>query len=1314
MAKQPQEGVPAESTNLAVIIDLTQPALGIKIAGISSPLQSLLSELPAGIAGILAWIPDFNLTEAASIFALDSGAFGSFVEVADVDGSEVAWSFLFLQPKDGSLDAAIGIFLDRSITLGGTPLFGPLLAGVGLSSLGITYATRLFTVAEIHLPPDAPALAGDVPQDFALDLTLTACGSQKTFHLPDGNDGGGGAAAAQAAVSSAMAAPGSGQAPPVHWFPVDQSFGPLTVARIGLLADSGTLGLALDASLDLDVVSVTLQGLLVTFDPATASAPPAVSLDGLAVDVSTGPLTIAGSLARTSGPAGEEFDGSLLIQAGPYAINAAGSYAVVDGSPSLFVYGLVKGEIGGPPAFFVTGLAAGFGVNRALRLPAANEVQTFPLVAAAEGDGATGTQDALEQLSSGGWVPPTLGENWIAAGVAFTSFEMIDGFALLIVEFGKDLVFALLGIATLLLPTAADDSVEFAKVEATLDAVVDVSGGSVSVIAVLTPSSHIIDPNCVLTGGLAFCQWFGTNPHAGDVVFSVGGYHPQFVKPDYYPSLPRLGFQWQPIDALQITGEAYFAITPTCAMGGGRLSVTFAAGPLNAWFIAQADFIMYWRPLRFDILVTVSVGASLTVNLSFVQTTLTVELGVDVHLWGPPFQGIAHVNWWVLAFDIAIGSDSSAGSGSSPGPATTLLDWPAFATTSLPQAPTPICRSRAASGLRRIVQTGAGEEIWVFGGDLVVLTTESLIPAGQVIVSGPSPATTQSLPPTPQTVNVYPMGNVHVSSTQEVCIAEWTPATDWQPGQPLPPAIDVSGWGWSLLTGKLPAAFWGSRDNEVGPVLGPKDPVPGLTGVAGAAPGPVLTGILTVAAETLDVVQLLPRVLPLDVTGPTDEHSPPFTGDSRPEIAAKVTDPAVAQARAAIVTAVMNCGAGTGLVPGDLSNLATEVFAALTFPPMVGPLGSTGPQAPAATAAAVPASPAGPAETPSTADSVPAQAGPRLRAVIRSHRPAARRPAIASRRPRPPVLSALVIDKWSTSAERRAISPGHAANPGKPNGEPCQLWPGWTAVWDLADAGETTLLADAIADLWLVALDAGQHVLQSAMLPAGGSEWAPPPGAWRIVATMSEGEADRSAVGWHDSGILRQVASQTFIGDGCLVRRQSPGALHRSPPRRGNRSRSRRDIGVVSGRHLIDGNATVRGGQLSGGYTDTYLPRWCQAVVVALTQDTDVRGVPEVAGPAVSSHRGEPGSVGQPIPPRSADFSSGGRSLWLHPLAGETPAESAPVRTAPPPGWRLGGVFGVAQLDGDWRTWPPGQEPAPSGSAGPARDASSASRVWWR
>ena len=57
----------------------------------------------------------------------------------------------------------------------------------------------------------------------------------------------------------------------------------------------------------------------------------------------------------------------------------------------------------------------------------------------------------------------------------------------------------------------------------------------------LAPSSFLLDPACHLTGGFAFCLWFGDNPHAGDFVVTIGGYHPAFAPPSYYPVVPRSG-----------------------------------------------------------------------------------------------------------------------------------------------------------------------------------------------------------------------------------------------------------------------------------------------------------------------------------------------------------------------------------------------------------------------------------------------------------------------------------------------------------------------------------------------------------------------------------------------------------------------------------------------------------------------------------------------------------------------------------------------------------------------------------------------------
>ncbi len=69
-------------------------------------------------------------------------------------------------------------------------------------------------------------------------------------------------------------------------------------------------------------------------------------------------------------------------------------------------------------------------------------------------------------------------------------------------------------------------------------------------MAVLTANSFLFDRSCKLTGGFAFCVWFApTNPniesHAGDFVLTLGGYHPKFKVPAWYPKVPRIGFDWQ-------------------------------------------------------------------------------------------------------------------------------------------------------------------------------------------------------------------------------------------------------------------------------------------------------------------------------------------------------------------------------------------------------------------------------------------------------------------------------------------------------------------------------------------------------------------------------------------------------------------------------------------------------------------------------------------------------------------------------------------------------------------------------------------------
>lgn len=75
----------------------------------------------------------------------------------------------------------------------------------------------------------------------------------------------------------------------------------------------------------------------------------------------------------------------------------------------------------------------------------------------------------------------------------------------------------------------------------------------------ISKGSYIIDRNCHLHGGFAFYLWYG-GEHKGDFVISVGGYADRYQRPQHYPVLDRLGFEWKLTDHLSASGGMYFAL----------------------------------------------------------------------------------------------------------------------------------------------------------------------------------------------------------------------------------------------------------------------------------------------------------------------------------------------------------------------------------------------------------------------------------------------------------------------------------------------------------------------------------------------------------------------------------------------------------------------------------------------------------------------------------------------------------------------------------------------------------------------------------
>ena len=601
---------------------------------------------------------------------------------------------------------------------------------------------------------------------------------------------------------------------PTSWIEANKTIGPLSVRRIGLSYADQKIGIKLDAGLHLSVLTLTLEGLGLTY-PITKFPTGAKDiwdnlkfhLDGATVSFSAGPLTIGGGLLKVEDPKYPDrlqLDGFLLIRTKIFTITAIGSYANMAGTPSLFVFAALIKELGGPAFFFVTGLAVGLGINRALKLPAIEEVQNFPLVKAATDRKYLAENIDLRDMSRklGDYIYPLKGNFWIAAGVKFNSFGFIQSFAMLTVSFGTQFEIALLGLSKISVPMQLGDVdvPPIACAELAIKIAFSPAAGVLSAEARLTDNSFLFSKDCRLTGGFAFYVWFARE-NEGDFVVTLGGYHAKFVKPLHYPLVPRLGIHWQLGTTLSITGEAYFALTPSCLMAGGKLDVVFQAGPIRAWVYAHADFIIAWKPFYYDI----DVGVRIGVSLQLVIFTLTVELAASVHIWGPPFGGIAHVTWFVISFDIPLGKQEP----DKP----EELTWEEFHQSFLPQSTAPegdplVSTIRITGGLISERDLGEGDEkrtLRLVNAHEFSFTTESVIPSTKVILNEAEVYEPESEP----ILGIRPMGKETLHSEHKVSL--------------LRNGASRNGWGEEYLDVKpvpknVPYALW---SHDVSPLKTP-------------------------------------------------------------------------------------------------------------------------------------------------------------------------------------------------------------------------------------------------------------------------------------------------------------------------------------------------------------------------------------------------------------------------------------------------------------------------------------------------------------
>lgn len=393
------------------------------------------------------------------------------------------------------------------------------------------------------------------------------------------------------------------------WVDVNKSVGPVTVHRIGFAMEGQYLGLLLDSSFALGPITVSTLGLCLQVPVDLDFKKTKCSIEGIAVEYSSGGIFLAGGLVCTDGQT-ERCDGVLQLRAFGLCMSALASYAVTEDETSLFVYAYLRLPTGIGSGFTITGFSAGLGTNRRLLLPDISKVSEFPLIAMATADQPlTSTDQMLRQMQQCLLVEQD--SYFGAAGISFQAFGLLDGFALASLSFGKRLEIALLGQCTLQVPEKTKSPL--AKVVLPFSVRFLPDEGVFSAQAIIGCGSFLLDPNCHLTGGFACFLWFD-GQYKGDFVVTVGGYHPRFRPPPHYPTVDRVGVDWKMDSHLQLTGGLYFSLTPAAIMAGGGLSLTYQLGNLKAWVNAQADFLVQWSPVYYDIQIGVRVGASYRVD----------------------------------------------------------------------------------------------------------------------------------------------------------------------------------------------------------------------------------------------------------------------------------------------------------------------------------------------------------------------------------------------------------------------------------------------------------------------------------------------------------------------------------------------------------------------------------------------------------------------------------------------------------------------------------------------------------------------------
>jgi len=616
----------------------------------------------------------------------------------------------------------------------------------------------------------------------------------------------------------------AGDPPGPWWLVVQRQLGPLYVERVGLgTTESGgtvtSISLLFTGQVSLFGLTAAVDGLGITWKGGDVARIEnwAVDLNGLAVAADMAGVSISGGLLKLTEGTAVSYVGMLVGRFAAYGLSVFGGFTNDRGNASFFIFGGVNGPFGGPPMFFLTGIGGGLGINRGLRVPDdLSRFGDFPFIQALD-PAATPPADPMVRLRElATYFPHRMGEFWFAAGISFTSFNLVDGVAVIAVSFGNGLDVNLFGLARMALPRpgAAIVSIELA-----LLAHFSTSEGVFLIKAQLTDNSWLLYEDVRLTGGFAFAIWW-KGPLAGQFVLTMGGYHPDFPVPAGYPEVPRLGLVWKVSDAIVIKGGSYFALTSEALMAGLDIEVSLDFG----WVWAKVSFgahgIVWFDPFWFEVMAYARISAGIDIDLPwpFGSLSFSISIGAKIKVWGPKFAGRAEFEIGPCTVPVEFGDKAKVE------PET--LDWPHFVAKYLEDAGSAARALSAVTG-RGSLPTATSSPKGAPSADGSValpfqvfaefeLTLTTTIPTSHVDVGqGSAQAVALTLSSgAPTSLGMAPMGAAGLTSTVRVTLERKSFSGAWEPDavhlQKLASRVDrdhypLGVWGSPKSLGSAPA-----------------------------------------------------------------------------------------------------------------------------------------------------------------------------------------------------------------------------------------------------------------------------------------------------------------------------------------------------------------------------------------------------------------------------------------------------------------------------------------------------------------------------